>query len=97
LLSLIENDEELEEKIDNLSRRIKKKEQEAYFNDKHDKGNAILSIFSGAGGQDAEDWAAMLLRMYNRYCERKGFKVIVIDESLGEEGDERKGIKISNI
>jgi peptide chain release factor 2 len=93
LISLIEESSELEEKIDNLSKNIKKKELEAYFNGRHDKGNAILSIFSGAGGQDAEDWAAMLLRMYNRYCERKNFKIIVIDESFGEEGDERKGIK----
>lgn len=93
LILLIGEDEELEEKIDNLSKRIERKEIEAYFNDQYDKGNAILSVFSGAGGQDAEDWAAMLLRMYNRYCERKGFKVSLIDQSLGEEGDERKGIK----
>lgn len=97
LISLIEDDEELEEKLIILSKKINKKEQEAYFNDKYDKGSAILSVFSGAGGQDAEDWAAMLLRMYNRYCERKGFKVVVIDESLGEEGDERKGIKSAMI
>ncbi len=83
----------MEEKIDNLSKRIKRKELEAYFNDKYDKGNAIISIFSGAGGQDAEDWATMLLRMYNRYCERKEFKVVVIDESFGEGNEDRKGIK----
>ncbi len=93
LLSLIEEDSELEEKIDDLSKRIKRKETEAYFSDKYDKGNALLSIFSGAGGQDAEDWATMLLRMYNRYCERKKFKVMVIDESFGEGNEERKGIK----
>jgi len=91
--SLMEEDSELEEKIDDLSKRIKRKEIEAYFSDKHDKGNALLSIFSGAGGQDAEDWVAMLLRMYNRYCEKKNFKASVIDESLGEGNEERKGIK----
>jgi len=93
LFSLMEEDSELEEKIDDLSKRIKRKEIEAYFSDKHDKGNALLSIFSGAGGQDAEDWVAMLLRMYNRYCEKKNFKASVIDESLGEGNEERKGIK----
>jgi peptide chain release factor 2 len=91
--SLMEEDSELEEKINDLSKRIKRKEIEAYFSDKHDKGNALLSIFSGAGGQDAEDWVAMLLRMYNRYCEKKNFKASVIDESLGEGNEERKGIK----
>ena len=97
LISLMGEDKELEEKIDNLSKRIKRKEIEAYFNDKYDKGNAILSVFSGAGGQDAEDWASMILRMYNRYCERKKFKVIVIDESFGEGNEERKGIKSTMI
>lgn len=91
--SLMEEDSELEEKINDLSKRIKRKEIEAYFSDKHDKGNALLSIFSGAGGQDAEDWVVMLLRMYNRYCEKKNFKASVIDESLGEGNEERKGIK----
>ena len=97
LISLMGEDKELEEKIDNLSKRIKRKEIEAYFNNKYDKGNAILSVFSGAGGQDAEDWASMILRMYNRYCERKKFKVIVIDESFGEGNEERKGIKSTMI
>lgn len=93
LLSLMEEGSELEEKIDGLSKNIKRKEQEAYFNGKYDKGSAILSIFSGAGGQDAEDWAAMLLRMYDRYCERKKFKTVIIDESFGEGNEDRKGIK----
>ena len=97
LISLMGEDKELEEKIDNLSKRIKRKEIEAYFNNKYDKGNAILSVFSGAGGQDAEDWASMILRMYNRYCERKKFKVIIIDESFGEGNEERKGIKSAMI
>lgn len=97
LISLIEDDAELEEKIDKLSKRIKRKELEAYFNDKYDKGNAIISFFSGAGGQDAEDWATMLLRMYNRYCERKEFKVVIIDESFGEGNEDRKGIKSAMI
>jgi len=89
LISLMEDDRELEA----IEKKIKEKELEAYFNGKYDRGNVILSVFSGAGGQDAQDWAAMLLRMYQRYCEKKGFKAIVLDESFGEEGEERKGIK----
>lgn len=82
LALLMEDNREIEE----VERKIKEKEREAYFSGKYDKGNALLSIFSGAGGQDAQDWAAMLLRMYQRFCEKKGFETIVLDESLGEEG-----------
>ncbi len=89
LIPLMEDDRELEA----IEKKIKEKELEAYFNGKYDKGNAILSVFSGAGGQDAQDWAAMLLRMYQRYCENKGFKASVLDELFGEEGGERTGIK----
>lgn len=55
------------------------------FNGKFDDCDAILSIHAGAGGTDAQDWAAMLLRMYVRYCEKAGFDTVTIDESSGEE------------
>lgn len=49
-----------------------------------DPNNCFLDIQSGAGGTEAQDWAQMLLRMYLRYCERKGFTAEVIEESEGE-------------
>lgn len=55
------------------------------FNGKFDDLDAIISIHAGAGGTDAQDWAAMLLRMYTRYFEKEGFTVTTIDESAGEE------------
>jgi len=53
---------------------------------KYDKNNAILEIFSGAGGQDAQDWATILLRMYEKYCASKGFKAIVLHQAFGQAG-----------
>lgn len=70
--------EELEKRFDRLNR-------ESFFSGKYDKNNAILSIHAGTGGKDAQDWAQMLLRMYMRHAERRGWKVEIFDESRGEE------------
>lgn len=93
------SEEELNSEIEKIEKKLKIKENEIYFSGKYDKGNAILSVYSGAGGQDAQDWAAMLLRMFERYCERKRFKVEVIDESFGEGGgsEGREGIKSATL
>jgi len=56
-----------------------------YLSGEYDKNSAILSIHAGQGGVEAMDWAQMLFRMYTRYCERKGFKSEIIDETFGEE------------
>jgi peptide chain release factor 2 len=98
-LKSVLSEEELTEEIIKIERKLKEKENETYFSGKYDKGNAILSVYSGAGGQDAQDWAAMLLRMFERYCERKRFKVEVMDESFGEGvGSEgREGIKSATL
>ncbi|MDD5145600.1 MAG: peptide chain release factor 2 [Candidatus Pacebacteria bacterium] len=78
--------EELDKKIESLEIKLKKEERKTFLSGKHDRGNAILSIYSGAGGQDAQDWATMLLRMYQRYCERKGFKSEILSQSFGDAG-----------
>jgi len=98
-LKSVLNEEELAEEIIKIEKKLKEKENETYFSGKYDKGNAILSVYSGAGGQDAQDWAAMLLRMFERYCERKRFKVEVLDESFGEGGgsEGREGIKSATL
>jgi peptide chain release factor 2 len=55
------------------------------FNGPYDDHDAIVSIYAGAGGTDAQDWTQMLLRMYTRYFEKTGWKILTVDESPGEE------------
>jgi len=74
------------EEIAEFDRKLRKKELEIFLSGKYDKGNAVLSIFAGAGGQDAQDWATMLLRMYERYCSFKGFLTKILEQSFGEGG-----------
>lgn len=76
----------IHEKIDNL--RIK-----TLLKGKYDANGAILSVHAGTGGVDAMDWASMLYRMYVRYCEKKGFKVSVVEY----QDDTEAGIKSATI
>ncbi|WP_129586456.1 peptide chain release factor 2 [Pseudodesulfovibrio hydrargyri] len=75
----------LNAQVDLLRERLAGTELATMFAFEHDKGNAILEIHPGAGGVESQDWAEMLLRMYNRYAERKGFKVTQLDYQAGDE------------
>lgn len=77
-----------ESELEELVKKIDRKEIEIFLPGKYDKGSAVLSIYAGAGGQDAQDWATMLLRMYLRYADRKGFTAKVLQQSFGESGPE---------
>jgi peptide chain release factor 2 len=59
--------------------------EELKLNGLYDDHDAILSIYAGAGGTDAQDWAQMLLRMYSRFCEKNSWSVVTVDQSPGEE------------
>ncbi|MBM4423777.1 MAG: peptide chain release factor 2 [Chloroflexi bacterium] len=76
---------DLDSEWDSVEAEIARLDFESIFTDKHDHGDAILSIHSGAGGVDAQDWAQMLLRMYMRWAESRGYKVEEIDHTDGEE------------
>lgn len=86
---------EMEKKQGELEKKIKKEEFRVFLSGPYDSNNAIMEIFSGAGGQDSQDWAAMLLRMYEKYCAKNGFSLQVLHHSFGEGGgpDGRIGTK----
>lgn len=65
---------------------LKKAEWRFFLSGKYDKGNAILEIFAGAGGQDAQDWVTMLCRMYQRYCQKQGWQTKILHQSFGQSG-----------
>lgn len=89
LLVLTQDDEaahkELEERFATLQQSFTAHEFEVLFSEKYDHNDALLAIHAGTGGVDAQDWAEILLRMYMRCAEQKGFSVKMIDTSRGEE------------
>lgn len=76
---------ELETSVSSLSSGLEELELESYLSGPLDKNNAILSIHAGAGGTESCDWAEMLLRMYSRWAERKGYSLAIDDMQAGEE------------
>ena len=78
-------DEEIRESLAFFEKDLAEAELRMLFIDEDDARNAILTIHPGAGGTESQDWTQMLLRMYLRYAERKGFKVEIIDSLPGEE------------
>ena len=84
------------EQIKTVSKNIEKFELEQMLSGEYDKADAILTINAGAGGTDAQDWASMLLRMYLRWVEKRGWKSELLDKLDGEEaGIKSATIKIS--
>lgn len=88
-LAADEGDEEVAtevvDSLPSLRKRLDSLEFQLTLSGPYDRGDAILSIHAGAGGTDAQDWAQMLLRMYLRWAERRGFKTEIYDLSPGEE------------
>jgi peptide chain release factor 2 len=76
--------EAIMEDADGLRKQVEGMEFRRMFSNPMDPNNCFLDIQAGAGGTEAQDWASMLLRQYLRYCERKGFKVEILEQSDGE-------------
>ena len=96
-LSMEEHDQtvmhDLSALVDQLEKTFTEKEFELLFSGAYDARSAILAVHAGAGGTDAQDWAEMLLRMYARYAESKGWSMRLLDESRGGEA----GIKSATV
>jgi peptide chain release factor 2 len=88
-ISVAEGDASLEveirSEIEKLGGRLDELELEMAFTSEYDARNAILAIHAGAGGTESQDWAEMLLRMYLRWAERRGYDAEVLDSSPGDE------------
>jgi peptide chain release factor 2 len=89
----VETLREVSSGLQDLTRQVRSLELQTALSGEYDKGNAILSINPGAGGTESQDWAQMLLRMYLRWAETKGFKTEIIDLL----GAEEAGIKNATV
>ena len=79
--------------LENLEKELDKFDVQLMLSGEYDSADAMLTVNAGAGGTDAQDWAEMLLRMYTRWAEKKGWKVTLLDKSEGDEA----GIKSATI
>ncbi|WP_289129378.1 peptide chain release factor 2, partial [uncultured Clostridium sp.] len=97
LAELAEDDEEtvneVISEIRDIEKLIEEYKIELLLSGEYDKNDAILSLHAGVGGSDANDWTLMLLRMYTRWCEKKGYKVETLDLLEGDEA----GIKSATL
>ncbi|KUP05272.1 peptide chain release factor 2 [Bacillus coahuilensis m2-6] len=76
---------ELEPELNDLTKQLNNYELQLLLSEEYDKNNAILELHPGAGGTESQDWGSMLLRMYTRWAEKKGFKVETLDYLPGDE------------
>src|ERR1700687_3746807 len=92
-----ENDQgviaEAETALKNLKKEVARRELEALLSGEADRFDCYLEVHAGAAGTESQDWAEMLLRMYTRWAEKKGYKIELLEESQGEEA----GIKSATI
>lgn len=85
--------DEVKATFEELSKSLEQMKLDALLSGQYDKHNAIITVHAGAGGTEAQDWAQMLLRMYIRFAERRGFKTTTLDYLDGDEA----GIKSASI
>src|SRR5690348_9750799 len=89
MVELADEDPSMTPELGDSVRRVREEidalQEAALFTGEYDGGPAVVQVNAGAGGTDAQDWAEMLLRMYLRWAERRGFKTELVDEQPGKE------------
>jgi len=85
LLELGEDEDEIAQLVSQLGAELGRLQEDALFTGQYDSGDALLEIHAGTGGTDAQDWAEMLLRMYLRWADDRGFETEILEASPGEE------------
>ncbi|HJZ05670.1 peptide chain release factor 2 [Candidatus Amesbacteria bacterium RIFCSPHIGHO2_01_FULL_48_32] len=85
LADLLGDDPQLDRDLKKVTKELGQLEIKTFLNGPYDSSNAILSIHAGQGGVDAMDWAAMLLRMYLKFCQSRDWDIEVVDQTPGEE------------
>jgi peptide chain release factor 2 len=83
---------DVEKEVDELAAYLDELEFELSFTSEYDARNAIMAIHAGAGGTESQDWAEMLMRMYLRWAERRGYQTEVLDMSPGDEAGVKSAI-----
>jgi len=95
-IDIIEESEQSDEaarELDKIEKKVKSLEKLSRFSGPHDRSGAVLNVYSGAGGVDAQDWATMLFKMYQKFIEKRGWKSKILDQSFGEQ----KGMKSASL
>jgi len=96
LMTLSEEDEslqaEIEKELDEMASHLDELEFQLAFGGEYDARNAILAIHAGAGGTESQDWAEILMRMYLRWAERRGFATDILDTSPGDEAGVKSAV-----
>ncbi|MGL4760023.1 MAG: peptide chain release factor 2 [Sarcina sp.] len=80
-----DTENEIISEISFVEKAVEQLKIETMLSGEYDKNNAILTLHTGVGGADANDWTSMLLRMYTRWCEKKGYEVEILDYQAGDE------------
>ena len=88
LAEIGEDEANIAKQIQELQKAIAQEERKTFLAGKYDRNDAIFTITAGAGGQEAQDWATMMLRMYERYCQRRGWNTQILSQSFGDPGPE---------
>ncbi|MGL4656212.1 MAG: peptide chain release factor 2 [Sarcina sp.] len=80
-----DTENEIISEINFVEKAVEQLKVETMLSGEYDRNNAILTLHTGVGGADANDWTSMLLRMYTRWCEKKGYEVEILDYQAGDE------------